>query len=74
LRIFVEAEAAFPAISSVLDQANSQSGTKGPVFLCLLNPELPGEVELDVGQDFVVNPQIKGALKSLPGVLEVEDA
>lgn len=74
LRIFVEAEAAFPAISSVLDQANTQSGTKGPVFLCLMNPELPGEVELDVGQDFVVNPQIKGALKSLPGVLEVEDA
>ena len=74
LRIFVEAEAAFPAISSVLDQANAQSGTKGPVFLCLMNPELPGEVELDVGQDFVVNPQIKGALKSLPGVLEVEDA
>jgi DNA polymerase-3 subunit alpha len=74
LRIFVEAEAAFPAIASILDQANSQSGTKGPVFLCLLNSELPGEVELDVGQDFVVNPQIKGALKSLPGVLEVEDA
>ena len=74
LRIFVEAEAAFPAISSVLDQASAQSGTKGPVFLCLMNPELPGEVELDVGQDFVVNPQIKGALKSLPGVLEVEDA
>ena len=74
LRIFVEAEAAFPAISSVLDQANTQSGTKGPVFLCLMNPELPGEVEVDVGQDFVVNPQIKGALKSLPGVLEVEDA
>ena len=74
LRIFVEAEAAFPAISSVLDQANAQSGTKGPVFLCLMNTELPGEVELDVGQDFVLNPQIKGALKSLPGVLEVEDA
>jgi len=74
LRIFVEDEAAFPAISSVLDQANAQSGSKGPVFLCLMNPELPGEVELDVGQDFVMNPQIKGALKSLPGVLEVEDA
>ncbi|NDH72918.1 MAG: DNA polymerase III subunit alpha, partial [Rhodobacteraceae bacterium] len=53
LRIFVEDEAAFPAISSVLDQANAQSGSKGPVFLCLMNPELPGEVELDVGQDFV---------------------
>ncbi len=74
LRIFVEAENAFAAISSVLEQANSQSGTKGPVYLCLLNADLPGEVELDVGQDFVVNPQIKGALKSLPGVLEVEDA
>ena len=74
LRIFVEAEAAFPAISSVLDQANEQTGNKGPIFLCLMNPELPGEVELDVGKNFVVNPQIKGALKSLPGVVEVEDA
>ncbi len=28
---------------------------------------------MDLGQDFPVTPQIKGALKSLEGVLMVED-
>ena len=47
---------------------------KGPVYFCLMGNDLPGEVELDLGQDFPVNPQIKGALRSLGGVIEVEDA
>jgi DNA polymerase-3 subunit alpha len=38
-----------------------------------MNPELPGEVDIDLGQDFPVTPQIKGAIKSLGGVLEVEE-
>ena len=32
------------------------------------------EVEIDLGDDFPVNPQIKGALRSLGGVIEVQDA
>ena len=38
-----------------------------------LDPDLPGEVEMDLGQDFALNPQIKGALKSLDGVQTVEE-
>ena len=38
-----------------------------------MDPGLPGEVEVDLGRDFAVNPQVKGAIKSLQGVLEVED-
>ena len=34
---------------------------------------LPGEVELDLKQPFPVTPEIKGAVKSLGGVLAVED-
>jgi len=34
---------------------------------------LPGDVELDLGQYFPINPQIKGAIKSLDGVLDVEE-
>jgi len=30
-------------------------------------------VEIDLGQDFPVNPKIKGALRSLSGVIEVEE-
>ena len=32
-----------------------------------------GEVEIDVGGDWPVNPQLRRALRSLPGVLEVEE-
>lgn len=47
--------------------------TKGTVSICLLDPTLPGEVTLELGQQFPINPQIKGALKSLGGVVMVED-
>ena len=42
--------------------------------LCLMAPDLPGEVEIALGNRFHINPQIKGALKSLGGVVTVEDA
>jgi DNA polymerase-3 subunit alpha len=48
-------------------------GGRGPVYFCLMDPALPGEVEIDLGQNFPVNPQIKGALRSLSGVMEVEE-
>ena len=75
LRIFVDDPAAIPSVASVLDGAikSTKSGSKGPIQFCLLNPELPGEVDIDLGQDFPVTPQIKGAIKSLGGVLEVEE-
>ncbi|MFY0681473.1 MAG: DNA polymerase III subunit alpha [Thalassovita sp.] len=75
LRIFVENETTIPNIASVLAGAAETQKTvgKGPIQFVLLNPDLPGEVNIDTGQEFPVNPQIKGAIKSLDGVLEVED-
>ncbi|MCV3273648.1 DNA polymerase III subunit alpha [Roseobacter sinensis] len=75
LKVFVEAAEAIPAVATVLRDAAGavKTGGRGPVALCLMDPDLPGEVEVDLGADFVVNPQIKGAIKSLNGVLEVQD-
>ncbi|WP_436398871.1 DNA polymerase III subunit alpha [Roseobacter sp. S98] len=75
LRVFVEEPGAVSAVASVLEGAAkaARGAGRGPVQLCLMHPDLPGEVEVDLGQDFAVNPQIKGAIKSLNGVLEVED-
>jgi DNA polymerase-3 subunit alpha len=75
LRVFVDAAESVPHIASVLAQARKEvkSGGKGPVTLCLLDPTLPGEVDIDLQAEFPVNPQIKGALKSLAGVIEVEE-
>jgi DNA polymerase-3 subunit alpha len=75
LKIFVDDIDAVSAVASVLEGAGkaAQNVGRGPVQFCLMDSSLPGEVEIDLGQDFPVTPQIKGAIKSLMGVMEVED-
>ncbi|MDU8928246.1 DNA polymerase III subunit alpha [Alisedimentitalea sp. MJ-SS2] len=75
LKIFVEEQSAIRTVAQVLADAAEtvKSGGKGPIRFCLMNPDLPGEVEVDAGREFPVTPQIKGAIKSLPGVLEVQE-
>jgi len=75
LRIFVETPDAIGSVASVLESARevAKSARPGPIRFCLMAPDLPGEVELDAGCDYPVNPQIKGAIKSLAGVMEVEE-
>ena len=74
LKVYVDNPDALPSVASVLDGAATLKGAgRGPVVLCLKDDSLPGEVEMDLGDDFPVTPQIKGAIKSLVGVLEVED-
>ncbi|QBX99713.1 DNA polymerase III subunit alpha [Rhodophyticola sp. CCM32] len=75
LRIFVEEPDAISMVSGLLARAKGEGKLKGrgPVHLCLMDPDLPGEVEVLLGEDFPVNPQIKGALKSLGGVMTVEE-
>ena len=75
IKVFVEEVGAIEAVANVLEGAvkAAKNAGRGPVQFCLMDSSLPGEVEIDLGQDFPVNPQIKGAIKSLMGVLEVED-
>ena len=75
LRIFIGETGAVATVAAVLEQARAAARTaaRGPVQLCLMDPGLPGEVEMDLGQDFAINPEIRGAIKSLDGVVTVED-
>jgi DNA polymerase-3 subunit alpha len=75
LLVFINDAQAIETVATVLEEAAkaARGAGKGPVQLCLMDPELPGEVDMDLGQDFAVNPQIKGAIKSLDGVLSVEE-
>ncbi|MEE4348143.1 MAG: DNA polymerase III subunit alpha, partial [Paracoccaceae bacterium] len=75
LRIFIEDAGAIANVASVLAQAaeGQRNLPRGPVMLCLMDPGLPGETEIDTGQEFPLNPQIKGAIRSLPGVMEVQE-
>jgi DNA polymerase III subunit alpha len=45
---------------------------KAPVLLTLIT-ESGREVDVSLGQNFVMTPQIKGALKAVNGVLDVQD-
>src|SRR6056297_2015949 len=74
LRIFVDTETAIISVAQVLQNARAAAkGAHGPVQFCLMAQGLPGEVEIDAGDEFPVNPQIKGAIKSLTGVVTVEE-
>jgi len=75
LRVFVETPEAVAGVASVLAGAAEAGagGARGPVHLCLLGAGLPGEVEIEAGDSFAVSPQVRGALRSLPGVAMVED-
>jgi DNA polymerase-3 subunit alpha len=75
MRVFVNDEKVISSVASVLDQSRDQIkiGTKGPIYLRLINSTLPGEVEIDLGENFPINPQIRGAIKSLKGVVEIEE-
>ncbi len=71
LLIYVEDPQAIPAVASVLEQSDARG--RGPVKLCLMAPDLPGEVDIELDRTFALNPKIKSAIKSLDGVMAVEE-
>ena len=75
LKIFLEDAGAVQSVADVLADAAAKltTGSRGPILFCLMDHDLPGEVEIDAGAEFPVTPQIRGAIKSLPGVVEVQD-
>ncbi len=75
LKVFLDDPSAIDVVSSLLERAakDAKVRARGPVNFCLMDPQLPGEVEIDLGQEFPVTPQIKGAIKSLGGVITVEE-
>ena len=75
LKILIEDVIAIQSVANILEKAQetAKGASKGPIAFCLINPDLPGEIEIDAGVEFAVNPQIKGAIKTLAGVLDVEE-
>ncbi|MCT4557477.1 MAG: DNA polymerase III subunit alpha [Pelagimonas sp.] len=75
LRVHIDDTIAISQVATVLGDAAEKmpKAARGPVHLCLNDPSLPGEVELDLQQYFPVTPDIKGAVKSLDGVILVEE-
>ena len=79
LNVMIDVPDAAEIIHSVLARFRDDGSvkSKGPVRITALSVPLPDEatqdVPIDIGDGWPVSPQIKGALKSLPGVVAVED-
>ena len=75
LKVYIAQENAIGAVGARLEEANKSGNARqrGPVHLILMHADLPGEVEIALKQDYVLNPQIAGALKHVPGVQMVEE-
>ena len=73
LKVFVDAVEAVTSVHSLLERMATGRQTKGPLTFCISDPASKAEYEVTPEREFALNPQIKGALKSLPGVVTVED-
>jgi len=75
IAITVEHEAAVQSVASLLAKVRAESKRPGDnvVYIRPFHHDLDKDCEIRVGDNFVINPQIKGALKSLGGVVMVED-
>ncbi len=75
LKIYVNDELAVGSIATRLEEVSKGAGMRGrgPVHLVLVHPDLPGEVEIALKDEYPLNPQVKGALKHIQGVQMVEE-
>jgi DNA polymerase-3 subunit alpha len=75
LMVYIDAAPAVGLVKSLLERASTEAAarSRAAVSLCLMPVEGEDEVVLELNEDFPVNPQIKSALKHLPGVVMVED-
>ena len=75
LRIIVDRACALDGVSSLLTRLSSDApgAARADIALCLMAEGLPGEVEIALGEPYPVSPDIRSALRSVPGVVTVEE-
>ena len=74
LRVFFDSPDLAQHIQPVIDTARAAAKGRGTgrLMLCALVPGL-GEVDVILAEDMPVSPQVRSALRILPGVIEVEE-
>ncbi len=73
LKVFVDQEKAIFSVKSLLDKMATGKLAKGPLSFCVCENDTGQETTISTGLEYPLTPQIKGAIKSLGGVVMVED-
>ncbi|MAZ15615.1 MAG: DNA polymerase III subunit alpha [Ahrensia sp.] len=67
LRIYLRDQTPLKSIAKHLKTTG-----ESPVSLIVIKGEGGGEVEISIGENYVVSPPVAGAVKAIPGVVDVE--
>ncbi|WP_296474201.1 DNA polymerase III subunit alpha [Roseinatronobacter sp.] len=74
LRIHIETPDAITSVAALLARyKEGPARARGPLWFCVTDITHGQEYDIDTGQMFAITPQIKGAVKSLGGVVMVEE-
>jgi DNA polymerase III subunit alpha len=75
LRLYVNETPALDSLAKRLKTVREdvRASRLGPVSVILMHPGLPGEVEVSLAEPCPVTPQVIGALKSIRGVVHIEE-
>ncbi|RRH75853.1 DNA polymerase III subunit alpha [Falsigemmobacter faecalis] len=75
LRIHLSEPSAAASVAALLSRARAEAGrqAKGEISIAVIDPASGAEVELAIPGSWPVTPQVKSALKSVQGVLAVEE-
>ena len=75
LRVFVDSIDAVGSVAHLLKdfRLDIKNYASGPLYFSVNDAEMPGEVEIDTGQTLPVGKSVRGAIKSLEGVVAVEE-
>ena len=75
MKVYVNKDHAITSLASVLNRKERQlnDSNLGEISLCLLDAELPGEVEMLIGNSYPISPDILSTINSLEGVVSIEE-
>ena len=74
-KIFINRDEAVVSLASVFNKEIKKTDNRsvGEVSLCLIDSDLPGEVEVLLGDSYPIHPEVCTTIRSLQGVISIEE-
>jgi DNA polymerase-3 subunit alpha len=75
IKIWLDDPKPLPSLKSIIDrEASGENGNKGRGRISLMIPSADREVEVRLDGAYMCTPQVRAAIRAIPGVIEVQEA
>jgi len=75
IKIWLDDPAPLPSLKSIIDrEASSENGDKGRGRIKLMIPAANSEVEVGLNGTYMYTPQVRAAIRAIPGIIDVQEA